>query len=270
MESKEVVAGGDARPAVDDRLACIRVQGVVVPPQLGRRAEDGQGAIGEVGGVRGVPGAGDVAGPRVDGFGLAAIARGSAGVEDQAVAMVGDHLLPVGDPTRPESGRERGGGDLGSLGGGRAAFGQPFRETAVEKGDGVMTVGAQDVPEPRRDGAGLVIVGHHANAGADPDPTHHAAHLRLGRPGMPAPGGPPAAPGSREVGVQVEEHGPGDVAGPVGVSTLPGGIQVPAHVEDAKIGLAEPLPEPSGVDEGLHGASYFWRPIFAIGESTFL
>ncbi len=77
---------------------------------------------------------------------------------------------------------------------------------------------------------------------------------------------PPAAARSREIGVHVDEHRPGNVTRPPGIAAPAGGIEVPAHVGHDEAGLDEPGGEPGGVDERLH-RPYF---IFVTGCATFL
>ena len=106
-------------------------------------------------------------------------ARGSIGSVSPAIAVAGPgvdhegrrvearHLVPGDDPAlaRPRRESRRGRRHRAALQ--RPAFGLPLRDPAVEHRDRVVPERAQQVPEARRDGAGLIVVGDHARLGTD-------------------------------------------------------------------------------------------------------
>jgi len=105
----------------------------------------------------------------------------------------------------------------------------------------------------RRDGPGLVVVGHDSHAGPDARRAHHARHLLLRGPGVAAPRAAPAAAGSGEVGLHVQEDRAGDVAGGVGVAAAARGIQIPPHVHDPQVGVVQVVRQPVGGDDRFQG-----------------
>ena len=107
MQRQEVVAGVDARAAVDDRLRRGGAERLVAAPQLVRRAEDRHGVGGEVAGPGRAPRARDVAGARVDRLHLAAVALGRPRVEDERARVLRDHLGLVDHEARAQARRRR-------------------------------------------------------------------------------------------------------------------------------------------------------------------
>ena len=233
----------------------LRPERRVALAQRRRGQEDRHRARAEVGRVKGaLLRAGDVAGPWVDGLDVAAVALGRARVEDQGVRGPGAPPPPC-DSTQPGSQARRrtcAGATCRDRGLERPALRRPLRDAAVEHGHVVVAVGAQQVPEPRRDGAGLVVVGDHPRAGADARRAHHARDLlgaaargggRSARPGRPrARTGPRRRRGTRRPG-----------CGPRGTRRCPAraGSRYQRTSTTRRSGVAEVRREPVGRDERL-------------------
>ncbi len=83
---------------------------------------------------------------------------------------------------------------------------------------------------------------------------------------MPTRSEAAAAARCGKIQIDVDERGPGDMSRPPGLTAVAGGVEVPAHVDDAKprSGLAG---QPRRVDERIHVPSYFIR---VSGCGTFL
>jgi hypothetical protein len=116
-----------------------------------------------------------------------------------------------------------------------------------------VPVGAQEIPQTRRHGAGLVVVGHHTHAWSDTGRAHDALDLLLPWPRMAAGRKTAPAPGRGEVRVHVEKNGARDMPGLIGLAAPARGVEVPAHVRDTQVGRAELGGQPLGGDERLQG-----------------
>ncbi len=238
------VAGVDPRAAVGHDVGGVRdAEGGEAPPQLLGAAERlvGVQVVAEERAER----AGDVPGAGVHRFGLAAVALGGAGVQDE---RGGAGVVDGGQVGRqPRARRERAArrGVLGPLG-------QPARpgaEAAVQQG-GVHPQGPEQPHQPTRDGAAGVVIGDDQRVVRDARRPHaFGEHLR-GRQRVPA-----ALDGRRrrQVGVQVDEHRPRQVAGQV-LDAAVAAVQVPADVAEDGLGV---VGQPGGVDDdGDPGSSH--------------
>ena len=131
-------------------------------------------------------GAGDMAGPAVEGH-LAPIAGFGHGVDepDGAVVDGGEHLVPVGDQLRPESGRELFRRSVGRLGRQRSILGGPGPQPAVEHRRPVESDPAQHPPDARGPDRAVTVVQHHPGIVADTQRAHGGTELLRRRHGEP-------------------------------------------------------------------------------------
>jgi hypothetical protein len=61
------------------------------------------------------------------------------------------------------------------------------------------------------------------------------------------------APRRREIAIEIEEDGPGDVARPVGIGALLRRIEVPARIDYSNVGSPEPGFQLRRRDQWFHG-----------------
>ena len=237
VQRQEVVAGVDARAAVDDRLFARGAERLVAPPQLRRRPEHRYRAGGQVAGPGRALRPGYVAGAGIDRLRFPAVTLGRPSVQDQVSAMPCDHGGLVDHEARAQPAGEHGRLDARRVNGNRPALGHPLPDAPVEDGHVVVAVGAEQVPQAGGDRARGVVVGDDADAGSDAGRSRRPCELRLGRPGMPPREKPAPATRRREVLVYVEKHCAGDVTRPPGVASPAGGIEIPPHVDDSDRGV---------------------------------
>ena len=198
-----------------------------------------QASVGEVGGEGCRRGAGNMAEAGIDRVLVAPIALGAAGVDQDGRGAAVGHLVGGHESL----GRPRRHGERCRLDGRRIELegSGPGLDTAVEDGAGDAHR-VEHPPHPTRNHASGVVVRHDHAVVGDSQPTHGVSE-RLRRGEWVSPSGPRRG---RQVGVEVDEAGTGDVAGVVARASR-AAVEVPARVADDDAGHVGG--EPVGVDE---------------------
>lgn len=244
------MASRDARAAVRDHPRARLHASGAVPCAERSGIEERPGRTREVVDVGDVHRARDVAGARVDGLGRALVARRDARIDQHAAAVFEERLDPLAAEHHPRQGHElhrrltRGAdGPLFERAPGR----DPGLQAAVEDLAAAVSEVLEHPPEPRRARATVVVVGDHPGVGSDADAGDGVGERR-GR-GQRVPPPTAACRGlGREIFVDVEVHRARDVPVAVGLEAAPT-VEVPPHVDDANVGIAEVFAEPGGRNE---------------------
>lgn len=184
------------------------------------------------------------AGFGINRLGLSPVAfRGSSVEHDPPFELVGsDHAGEIR--------RRRVVGQRGGHGADADVFAasDPSLIATIEHLDRLVADGPQHPPHPGGDTSGHVVVDHHVCFGVDSQRTQRLGEVSgLGQRMTPVLAG-----GSGEVGIEVYEDGPGDVAVLIGGSSLVGVGEVPADV--AEHDLVPDLLQFLDRDQWVHGA----------------